>query len=231
MSGGGSRWSAVAVPCDNQAMKLYDSPTAPSPRRVRVFLAEKGIEVKRVEVDLRRMAQFDEAYAGRSPVAAVPMLELDDGTCIVESIAICRYFEALQPEPALFGRDAREQALVEMWSRRAEFEGYLHVRDALRNSHPRFEDRGLPGVREGVPQIPALVQRALAGLRAFLDLLEARFATGTPWLAGDAYSVADITALVTLDFAQLVNVALDDRTHPHLARWYERASARPSALA
>lgn len=212
-------------------MKLYDAALSPSPRRVRIFLAEKGIDVPREEIDTRRMAQFEPDYLARSPVPVVPMLELDDGTRIVESVAICRYFEALHPTPALFGREPREQAVVEMWHRRAELEGYLNVRDALRNSNPRFENRALPGVRDGVPQIPALVQRSLAGLARFFQTLEEALAAGGAWLAGAAYSIADITTLVTLDFAQLVNVTVDHATHPQLAHWYEQASARPSAKA
>jgi glutathione S-transferase len=126
-------------------MKLYDFAPAPNPRRVRIFLAEKGIEVPTEQVDLRARAQHEPAFVARNPSATVPVLELDDGTCISESVAICRYFEALQPEPPLMGEGAREQALVEMWQRRMEIDGMMAAGEAFRNATPGFKDRALAG--------------------------------------------------------------------------------------
>ncbi|MDD3432829.1 MAG: glutathione S-transferase [Tepidiphilus sp.] len=209
-------------------MKLYDYPPAPNPRRVRIFLAEKGIEVPTEAVDLRQGAQLSEAFRRINPQCVVPYLVLDDGTGISESIAICRYFEALQPDPPLFGKTPLEQALVEMWSRRAEFEGLLAVADALRNSTPAFKNRALPGT-DDFEQIPALVERGQRRTKRFFDVLEERLARST-FLAGDFFSVADITAFVTVDFAGWIKLALPE-THTNARRWYETVRARPSASA
>jgi glutathione S-transferase len=210
-----------------QAMRLYDYQHAPSPRRVRMYLAEKALEVPTVQVDLRRGGQFDESFQRVSSGMVVPVLELDDGTCIAESMAICRYFEALHPEPPLFGRDARESALVEMWSRRAEFEGYIAVAEVLRNTHPRFAGRGLPGVVSGVEQIAALVDRGKASWRRFIGRVDAQLA-GRAYLVGDAFTVADITAFVAVDFARVAELPCDGE---HLQRWHAAIAARPSARA
>ena len=159
---------------------------------------------------------------------AVTTVTLDDGTGISESIAICRYFEALQPDPPLFGKTPLEQALVEMWSRRAEFEGLLAVADALRNSAPAFKNRALPG-HDDYEQIPALVERGQRRTKRFFDVLEERLAHST-FLAGDFFSVADITAFVTVDFAGWIKLTLPE-THINARRWYETVRARPSASA
>ena len=140
-------------------MKLYEFSLAPSPRRVRMFIAEKGIEIPDVQINTRERQQFSDAYRAVNPNCVVPTLVLDDGTCIGETVAICRYLEETHPEPPLMGRNAKEKAVVEMWSRQAEYEGYLAAAEAVRNAAPMFEDRGLPGVPGGVPQIPALIER------------------------------------------------------------------------
>lgn len=140
-------------------MKLYDFALAPSPRRVRMFLAEKGVDIPTVQINTREREQFSDSYRDLNASCVVPTLELDDGTCIGESVAICRYIEGTHPEPPLMGRDPKEAAVIEMWSRRAEIEGYLAAAEAVRNAAPMFEDRGLPGVTGGVPQIPALIAR------------------------------------------------------------------------
>lgn len=209
-------------------MKLYDYPAAPSPRRVRIFLAEKGIEVPTEEVDLRAGKQLTEEFRRLNPQCVVPYLVLDDGTGICESLAICRYFEALHPEPALFGATPLEQAMVEMWSRRAELEGYLAVGEAFRNATPGFKGRALPGP-DGYEQIPALVERGRARTLRFFDLLDERLADSA-FLAGERFSVADITALVTVDFARWIKLELPE-THANARRWYDAVTARPSAAA
>lgn len=210
-------------------MKLYDYHRAPNPRRVRIFLAEKGLDIPIETVDLAEARQFEDDFARRNPYHSVPLLELDDGTCIGESMAICRYLEVLHPEPALFGRDALEQARVEEWNRRAELTGMLHAADVVRNALPFFADRALPGVQGGVPQIPALVERGTAGLQRFFRAFDRRLGE-SPYLAGDHFSVADITTLVTIDFAAWCKIGIPEDCQA-LRRWHGEVSARPSARA
>lgn len=209
-------------------MKLYDFELAPNPRRVRMYLAEKGITVPTEQVNLRQGEQFREDFKAGNPALIVPALALDDGTLITETMAICRYFEAVQPNPPLFGSSPREQAMVEMWSRRAELEGFLAVAEALRNSLERFKDRALPGPRN-YAQIPALVERGKARVQAFFDDLDGRLAV-SPYVAGEAFSVADITAFVTVEFAGWVEEKPRE-AHQHLGRWHATIAARPSAKA
>jgi glutathione S-transferase len=210
-------------------MRLYDYKPAPSPRRVRIFLAEKGIEVPTTQVDLAAGAQFEAEFSRINPLHTVPALELDDGTMICESMAICRHFEALQPDPPLFGGTAREQGLVEMWIRTIEYHGLMAVADILRNTSRHFADRGLTGAATGIPQIPALAERGRASLTRFFPLLESQLGQQA-FLAGESYTVADITALVTVDFARWVKIEPPAEC-ARLAAWYQRVSARPSSEA
>lgn len=210
-------------------MKLYDFTHAPSPRRVRIFLAEKGLTVPSVQIDLVKKEQLSPDYRRVNPDCTLPALELDDGTVLCETMAICRYVEEIQPAPPLFGRDAKDRAIVEMWNRRVEFNGYLRAADILRNSEPRFADRGLPGVEGGVPQIPALVDRGRDALKRLYARLDAELAN-REFIAGPHYTVADITALVTVDFAGRTGLAIPAE-FAHLARWHQAVSARPSAKA
>ena len=208
-------------------MKLYDFSLAPSPRRVRMFIAEKGIEVPSVQVNTRERQQFSDEYRAINPNCVVPTLVLDDGTCLGESVAICRYLEEIHPEPPLMGRDARDKAIVEMWSRQAEFEGYLAAAEALRNSAPMFEDRGLPGVPGGVPQIPALVKRGRQTMGRLFPKLDLQL-TANRFLAGDTFTIADITAYVAIDFAGRAEIGIPaDCTN--VARWFAEVGKRPSA--
>lgn len=210
-------------------MRRYDFPHAPSPRRVRIFLAEKGITVPRVTVDLVKKEQFAPGFRRMNPDCTVPALALDDGTVLCESIANCRYFEELHPDPPLFGRDAKDKAIVEMWNRRLELQGYLRAADVLRNEEPRFADRALPGVEGGVPQIAALAERGRQALRHLYARLDAELATRA-FIAGPRFTIADITALVTVDFAARLRLALPPEL-PHLGHWHRAVSARPSASA
>jgi len=203
-------------------MKLYDGGRAPNPRRVRVFLAEKGITVPLEPVDLGKMAHKTAAYATINPVQRVPALELDDGTVISESIAICRYFEAQQPEPALFGVGAKEAAIVEMWERRVEFHLLAPISHIFRNSHPAM-------AAMEVPQVPAWADANKPRVMEFLDVLDARLKNHR-YVAGDRYSVADITAMISVDFMKPAKLTLPDEM-TSVKRWHAEVAARPSAKA
>lgn len=211
-------------------LRLYDNPRAPSPRRVRIYLAEKGLEVERVSVDLGKGEQFSSDFASLNPFNVVPVLVLPDGRTIAESQAICRYFEARFPEPPLMGRDAAEAGIVEMWTRRIEHDGYLQAAAFLRHTNPNFAGRAIPGVREGYPQIPELGQQAKAVFARLLERLELQLADH-PFVAGDHYSVADIMLLIAVDFGGVGDKRMELELPERVADWYERSSSRPSAKA
>ena len=207
-------------------MKLYDYRTAPSPRRVTMFLAEKGIEVPKVQVDLRAGEQFSPEFRAVNPDCTVPVLELDDGTRITDAIAICRYFEEIHPEPRLMGGSAKERAVIEMQQRQMERDGFYAVMEAFRNSTPAFKTRAIPGA-DDYPQIPALAERGRARIARFMEHLDARLAESA-FVAGDAFTIADITAHLSVDFAKWVKIAIPE-TCAALKRWHEGVSQRPSA--
>lgn len=213
-------------------MLLYTSSPAPNPRRVHIYLAEKGIEVPYRKVSLRDGEQHGRLYGEINADRTVPTLLLDDGTAVSESVAICRYFEARWPDPPLFGRNPREQALVEMWLRRLEIHGYLCAQDAYRNSRRGFAGRALPGVRSGVAQIPALVERSNQTMRRTLGKLDAQLAR-SEFVTGADYTMADIVGQVALDFGKRTEMeAVQDLSPwPHVGRWHAQVSARPSASA
>ena len=209
-------------------MKFYDCQTAPSPRRVRIFIAEKGLDIPTVQVDLRNGEHLTEAFRRLNPWCTVPVLELDDGTAISEAVAVCRYLEDAHPEPPLMGVDARDRALVTMWEHRFEIDGFLAVTEAFRNQARGLAGRALTGP-ESVAQIPELAQRGRARVERFFRELDARLA-GRPFVAGERYTIADITAQVAVDFAGWIKMSLPAELR-HAAEWYERVSARPSAAA
>lgn len=208
-------------------MKLYDARWAPSPRRVRIFLAEKGIEVPREAVDMRSGQHLADEYLRINPRGAVPALALDDGEILCESAAICRYFEAVNPDPPLFGTTPVAIGRIESWTRRIEGDGYAAVAYVLRNTAPAFENRATPNAIVSLPQIPELAARGTVMWEAFAHGLD-QWLADREWIADDAYSFADITALVTMDFARGVKLAIPESL-VHLHRWHEAASARPSA--
>ena len=203
-------------------MKLYDGGRAPNPRRVRIFLAEKGIKVPIEPVDLGKLEHRSDAYAAINPMRRVPTLVLDDGTAIAESIAICRYFEALNPDPPLFGKSAKEIALIEMWNRRAEFHLYLPVSAVFQHLHPAM--KALVD-----PQVPSWGEANRPRVFDFLRFLDGELKT-RPFVAGRDYTVADITALVAVDFMKVSKMAVPDELGD-LRAWYAKVSARPSAAA
>jgi glutathione S-transferase len=202
-------------------MKLYDFKQAPNPRRVRIFLAEKGISVPLEQVDIFQRANRQPDFLAKNPLGGIPVLELDDGTCIAESVAICRYFDALHPEPPLFGRDAREQALVEMWNRRVEL--------VLLNAVGMVWGHGSPLTAKVVQQIPENVEPNRKRAAVFLELLDRELGK-RPFVAGESISIADISALCTIDFATMVQIT-PDPSLTGIARWRAEMSARPSARA
>jgi len=200
---------------------LYDSKVAPNPRRVRIFLAEKGIEVPTKQVDIGKAESREPAFLAKNPLGGLPVLELDDGTCIAESLAICRYFEELHPHPPLLGTDAKDRAIVEMWSRRTELELWRHVTGCFQNTHDFFKGR-IQQVREW----GELCRKTARERLAWLD----RELAGRPFIAGDRYTVADITALCAIDFGRVVDIRIAP-AEKNLARWHESVSSRPSARA
>jgi len=209
-------------------LKFYDCKTAPSPRRVRIFLAEKGVEIETVQIDLGKGEQFSEEFRKVNPDCVVPALELDNGTCISEVIAICQYLEDTYPEPVLLGNTPEERALVSMWNGKVEQLGLMAMMDAFRNSAKGMVDRALPGP-ESYAQIPELAERGRRRLLHFFYRLNDQLA-GNTFLAGDNYSVADISAMVLIDFAGWIKIAIPDDAI-HVARWYAEVSKRPSAAA
>src|SRR5213083_483290 len=181
-------------------MKLYDGGRAPNPRRTRIFLAEKGITLPLEQVDLGAMAQKSPAYAAINPLKRVPALVLDDGTIITESIAICRYFEELNPEPPLFGRDALDVARVEMWNRRLELHLLFPISHVFRNTHPAMREME-------VPQVPAWAEANKPRIMDFIGIVD-RELEGRPFISGDNFTVADITGLISLDFMKPAKLAV-----------------------
>jgi glutathione S-transferase len=203
-------------------MKLYDSKMAPNPRRTRIFLAEKGISVPTEQVDMMKMEHKTPEYTAINPLQRMPVLVLDDGTVIAESLAICRYFEGLQPEPPLFGVGPKESALVEMWSRRVENNLFATVAAVFRHLHPAMKELE-------VPQVPAWAEANRPRVTQFLELLDGELAK-REFIAGDRFSIADITAMVTVDFMKPARLAVPEGA-VNVKRWHAAVSARPSAKA
>jgi glutathione S-transferase len=208
---------------------LYDAVWAPNPRRVRMYLAEKGLTIERRMVDLANGENLREPFLSVNPRGTVPVLELDNGERIADSVAICRYLEALHPDPPLFGRTPEEIGQVEAWTRKIEAEGYAGVVFAFRNRNPRMTDRALSGRWPPVPQLPELAARGQNMWAWFVDMLDEHL-RDREWIATREYSFADLTALMTVDFAKATRLS-DGSLPAALARWHGRASARPSATA
>ena len=204
-----------------QPVRLYDQPRAPNPRRVNIFLAEKGLEVERVNVDLMAGAHKQADYLAKVGVPQVPALELDDGTVLTESVAICRYFEALQPEPNMMGRDIMEQITIEKWQRLVEFRLFATVAACFRHTNPHL------AVLEDQCADWGEVNRGR--LHGRLGELDRRLA-GREWIAADRLTIADITALVAVDFLRVIKFPVPEE-FGNLRAWHARMQARPSAKA
>ena len=204
---------------------LYDYGMAPSPRRARIMLAEKGVAHETVIVDLRLVEQIGDAYRAINPQCTVPALRLEDGQVLADNAAIAAYLEARFPEPPLLGTTPLEKAEIASWNWRVEFDGLLAVAEALRNSAPAMKGRALTGTVD-YAQIPELAQRGLSRLRNFFDALNTHLASRET-IATDRFSVADITAVVAVDFARVVRVKPGEE-HPHLLRWRAAMALRPA---
>jgi glutathione S-transferase len=209
-------------------MKFYDCSTAPSPRRVRIFMAEKGISLPTVQVDLRNGEQFTPEYRAINPDCTVPALALDDGTVIGDAIAICGYLEELYPSPLLIGSTPQERAVVTALNRQIERDGFFAAMDAFRNAAKGLKGRALPGPYD-YEQIPELASRGRARVENFFRAMDARLA-GQEFVAGSRFTIADISTLVLTDFARWAKLAVPDGCE-NLLRWYAAVSARPSARA
>src|SRR5215467_2165863 len=203
-------------------MKLYDTKVAPNPRRARIFLAEKGISVPTEQVDIAALQHKTAEYAAINPLQRMPALVLDDGTIITESIAICRYFEMLHPEPPMFGVGPKDAAIVEMWNRRAEINFLANVAAVFRHTHPAMKELE-------VPQVPAWADASRPRVTWFLEMLDRELA-GREFIAGDRYTVADITMLVAVDIMKPGRLTIPEGAS-NVRRWHAAVSARPSAAA
>ena len=202
-------------------MKILDSSMAPNPRRLRIFLAEKGLDVPSEQIDIGKAENREPAFLAKNRLGGVPVLELDDGTYLAESVAICRYFEELHPDPPLFGRDARERAFVEQWNRRAEMNVFNMTTGCFRNTHDFFKGR-IPQVAEYGEVCRTAAENAFAWLDEDLEDRE--------FLAGDQYTIADITLLCGVDFGRVTGIKIQP-DQKNLTRWHEAVSSRPSAKA
>lgn len=209
-------------------MKFYDCTTAPSPRRVRIFAAEKGISLPTVQVDLRNGEQFSEVFRAINPDCTVPALVLDDGLVIGDAVAICGYLEELHPDPPLIGTTPQERAVVTALNRQIERDGFFAAMDALRNTAKGLKDRALPGPHN-YAQIPELAERGRARLENFFRDMDARL-TDREFVAGSRYTIADISTMVLIDLAGWVKITVPVEC-ANLRRWYSAVSARPSAKA
>jgi glutathione S-transferase len=202
-------------------VKLYESAMAPNPRRVRIFLAEKGISLPIVQVDIGKVENRQPAFIAKNPLGGLPVLELDDGRYLAESVAICRYFEEQQPKPALMGEGAVDRAFVEMWQRRMELEIFGPITQVFQNTHAFFAGR--------IPQVPEFGEVSRKKANARLAWLDEELAS-REFVAGPRYTIADITALCGIDFGRVVGIRIDP-AWKNLQRWHETVSARPSAKA
>jgi glutathione S-transferase len=202
-------------------MKIYETKTAPNPRRVRMFLAEKGIDMDYVQVDIQKGENLSAEMRAKNPLGKIPILELDDGTCIAETDAICTYFEALHPEPPLMGSSALEKGTISMWQRQVELALMLQVGMCFQHTTGYFKDRMVP--------VPEYGKEAGINASKYLNILERRLELNT-FIAGDTFSIADITALCAIDFARVVNIRIKDE-QTNLLRWYDSANSRASAKA
>jgi glutathione S-transferase len=208
-------------------MRLFDYNRAPNPRRVRVFIAEKELNIPLVKVDLMRMQQLSTEFRQINPGATLPVLETDDGVYISESLAICSYLESMNPEPNLLGKSSLEKSRVIMWNNIAE-QGMDAAAEVLRNMSPGFRGHAMPGPAP-IEQIPALIERGQIRVNQFFDRIEQQLQKNE-YLAGENYSFADITLMATTEFSDWVETHAYE-TRPALQNWYKKVTARPASNA
>ena len=207
-------------------MKLYDFELAPNAQRVRVFLADKGLEVPTEQLNVRDDDQFVEPFTSMNPFHCVPFLELDDGKVIAESMSICRYLEELNPEPPLFGRTAEERAVIDMWLRRFELDAFIPMLHAVRNHVPMFAGRVVPGTRTDLPQLPVMVTRGKEMMEVFLARVEPHMAQNE-FIAGPDFTIADITGYFTVRMTNALEMDLTT-SYPAVTAWFAKVSQRPA---
>lgn len=210
-------------------MKFYDCSTAPSPRRARMVIVEKGLDIETQDISIAKGEQMGDAFRAINPRATVPVLVTDEGTVLTENIAIAAYLDAAYPETPLMGRGAEEIGMVAMWNAIAEQQGLMAVAEALRNGNPAMKGRALTGT-VNFDQIPELAARGVQRAGLFLNTLEARLSE-SKFLAGDAFSFADITAFVVVDFMRVIKMRPSPEDHPATLAWFEAIKTRPSAQA
>lgn len=203
-------------------MKIYSHPVAPNPRRVRIFVAEKGLDIPYEDIDLFNDQQHTPEFLAKNPAGGLPVLELDDGGYLAESVAICRYLEGLNPEPNLFGKDNRERAFVEQWNRRMELNFFGPIGAAFQHTNPMFAQR--------LKQIPEFGAAQLARAEAQMEWID-RQLDDREFIAGPRYTIADITALVATDFGVAMAGLKLNPARKNFARWHQAVSSRPSAKA
>ena len=206
-------------------MTFYDCATAPSPRRARILLSEKGVAVDTIQIDLRTGEQMGDAYRGINPQCTVPALRTTEGAVLTDNASIAAYLEASHPQPPMLGVTALDKAEIASWNWRIEFEGLMAIAEALRNSAPAMANRALPGPVD-YAQIPELAARGLQRVQHFLDMLDARLA-GREFVAADQLSIADVTAVVAVDFARVVRIKPSEQ-HTNLLRWRAALALRPA---
>lgn len=207
-------------------MLFYDCPTAPSPRRARMFIAEKGLTIETRDISIAEGEQLAPAFLEINPRATLPVLITDEGTTLTENLGIAAYLEARQPEPPLMGETPDEKGLVLMWNAIAEQQGGQPIAEALRNSNPHMKNRAIPGPRN-YEQIPELAERGKARTAVFFDLIETRLRE-SPFLAANRFTLADITAFVFVDFARVIKMRIPQE-NTATRTWFENISARQSA--
>ena len=207
-------------------MKLYNFAPAVNAQRVQMFLDEKKIKITQVALNVRDGDQFGEPYQSMNPFNCIPFLELDDGTIISETVSICRYLEELYPDPSLFGENKKERALIDMWNRRLELDGFLPLLHSIRNKALRFEGKVIPGTRNNLKQLPQIVERGQAMFNVLLGRIDSHL-NMVEFIAGDKFSIADITGHFMMDMSKFLEIEIEE-IFPNVFRWQCLLDGRPS---
>ena len=207
-------------------MKLFSFAPAPNAKRLQMFLDEKKIQLEVIELNVREGEQFHEPFKTMNPFNCIPFLELDDNTIIAETISICRYLDELYPQPYLFGETHKQRALIDMWNRRLELDGFLPLLHAIRNSSPRFEGKVIPGTRNNLPQLPAIADRGLEMFKVLLDRIDPHLKSHK-FIIGSMFSIADITGHYMMELSEPFKIDIENR-YPNIFRWNKLIGTRGS---